>query len=104
VSVNAQVFLTQRELNEVFTGGLGSYTLIIMIVAFLQLHQSRRPSGAGQQQRGRGSSSSRHKRSRHGGGSDDSEAQPLDGNLGLLLVDFLRCVCGSGVGMGVKWQ
>ena len=73
------MFLTQRELNEVYTGGVGSYTLIIMIVAFLQLHASRRASQ--QQQQG-------HKRRRGGGGS--SRAQPLDGNLGLLLLDFMR--------------
>ncbi|KAI0979728.1 hypothetical protein GJ496_008187 [Pomphorhynchus laevis] len=31
-------FLLQRYLNEVFTGGIGSYTLIMMTVSFLQLH------------------------------------------------------------------
>lgn len=75
-----QVFLTQRELNEVYTGGVGSYTLIIMIVAFLQLHHSRRP----QQQQG-------SKRRRSGGSGH--EAEPLEANLGLLLVDFMRWVC-----------
>uniref|UniRef100_UPI00358FA802 terminal nucleotidyltransferase 4B-like isoform X2 n=1 Tax=Myxine glutinosa TaxID=7769 RepID=UPI00358FA802 len=31
-------FLLQRDLNEVFTGGISSYSLILMIVSFLQLH------------------------------------------------------------------
>lgn len=80
-----KVFLTQRELNEVYTGGVGSYTLIIMIVSFLQLHQSRRPDST--QQR---SGSSSHKRRRSGGSNGSSQAQELDSNLGLLLVDFMR--------------
>ncbi|XP_063863183.1 LOW QUALITY PROTEIN: terminal nucleotidyltransferase 4B-like [Scylla paramamosain] len=32
-------FLLQRDLNEVFTGGISSYSLILMTVNFLQLHQ-----------------------------------------------------------------
>ena len=31
-------FLLQRDLNEVFTGGISSYSLILMCVSFLQLH------------------------------------------------------------------
>uniref|UniRef100_A0A8C4M4S2 Terminal nucleotidyltransferase 4B n=1 Tax=Equus asinus TaxID=9793 RepID=A0A8C4M4S2_EQUAS len=31
-------FLLQRDLNEVFTGGIGSYSLFLMAVSFLQLH------------------------------------------------------------------
>ncbi|XP_013392395.1 non-canonical poly(A) RNA polymerase PAPD5-like [Lingula anatina] len=31
-------FLLQRDLNEVFTGGISSYCLILMVVSFLQLH------------------------------------------------------------------
>jgi len=31
-------FLLQRDLNEVFTGGLSSYCLILMVVSFLQVH------------------------------------------------------------------
>ncbi|XP_073703936.1 terminal nucleotidyltransferase 4A-like [Garra rufa] len=31
-------FLLQRDLNEVFTGGIGSYSLILMVISFLQLH------------------------------------------------------------------
>ncbi|XP_066955450.1 terminal nucleotidyltransferase 4B-like isoform X3 [Macrobrachium rosenbergii] len=32
-------FLLQRDLNEVFTGGISSYSLILMTISFLQLHQ-----------------------------------------------------------------
>lgn len=31
-------FLYQRALNEVFTGGISSYSLILMVISFLQLH------------------------------------------------------------------
>uniref|UniRef100_A0A4W4FI73 Terminal nucleotidyltransferase 4A n=1 Tax=Electrophorus electricus TaxID=8005 RepID=A0A4W4FI73_ELEEL len=31
-------FLLQRDLNEVFTGGISSYCLILMVISFLQLH------------------------------------------------------------------
>ena len=31
-------FLIQRDFNEVWTGGIGSYSLIMMVVSFLQLH------------------------------------------------------------------
>ncbi|XP_064610439.1 terminal nucleotidyltransferase 4B-like isoform X2 [Liolophura sinensis] len=31
-------FLLQRDLNEVFTGGISSYCLILLVVSFLQLH------------------------------------------------------------------
>ena len=30
-------FLLQRDLNEVFTGGISSYSLILMIISFLQV-------------------------------------------------------------------
>ncbi|MCP9257869.1 PAP-associated domain-containing protein 5 [Dirofilaria immitis] len=33
-------FLMQRQLNQVFTGGLSSYGLILMLISFLQLHPS----------------------------------------------------------------
>ena len=32
-------FLLQRDLNEVWTGGIGSYSLILMIVSFLQVNK-----------------------------------------------------------------
>ncbi|XP_052233237.1 LOW QUALITY PROTEIN: terminal nucleotidyltransferase 4B-like [Dreissena polymorpha] len=31
-------FLLQRDLNEVFTGGISSYALILLVISFLQLH------------------------------------------------------------------
>ncbi|XP_041931713.1 terminal nucleotidyltransferase 4A isoform X1 [Alosa sapidissima] len=40
-------FLLQRDLNEVFTGGISSYSLILMVISFLQLHpriDTRNPS------------------------------------------------------------
>ncbi|KAH7685731.1 Polynucleotide adenylyltransferase protein [Dioscorea alata] len=33
-----KVFLHQRELNEVYSGGIGSYTLLAMLIACLQMH------------------------------------------------------------------
>ncbi|OVA14928.1 PAP/25A-associated [Macleaya cordata] len=33
-----KVFLQQRELNEVYSGGIGSYTLLSMLIAQLQMH------------------------------------------------------------------
>eukprot|EP01025_Chloroclados_australasicus_P065498 TRINITY_DN8925_c0_g2_i1.p1 TRINITY_DN8925_c0_g2~~TRINITY_DN8925_c0_g2_i1.p1 ORF type:complete len:457 (-),score=63.18 TRINITY_DN8925_c0_g2_i1:447-1817(-) len=56
-----KVFLQQREMNEVFTGGIGSYALVTMVVAALQFHHSRRTS-----------------------------PKIMDTNLGILLVDFFR--------------
>ena len=32
-------FLLQRDLNEVFTGGIGSYSLFLMAVSFLQVRR-----------------------------------------------------------------
>ncbi|XP_065168487.1 terminal nucleotidyltransferase 4B-like [Atheta coriaria] len=39
-------FLLERDLNEVFTGGISSYSLILMCISFLQLHP-RREENAG---------------------------------------------------------
>ena len=33
-----KLFLSQRGLNEVFTGGLGSYSIVCLAVSFLQMH------------------------------------------------------------------
>ncbi|BGP18422.1 hypothetical protein JCM10213_001669 [Rhodosporidiobolus nylandii] len=33
-----KAFLSQRGMNEVFTGGLGSYSIICLVISFLQLH------------------------------------------------------------------
>ncbi|XP_022886672.1 non-canonical poly(A) RNA polymerase PAPD5-like isoform X2 [Olea europaea var. sylvestris] len=39
-----KVFLQQRELNEVYTGGIGSYALLVMLIAMLQSQQDRQAS------------------------------------------------------------
>ena len=36
-------FLLERDLAKVFTGGLSSYTVTILIISFLQLHPRRDP-------------------------------------------------------------
>jgi DNA polymerase sigma len=75
-----QVFLHQRELNEVYQGGIGSYALITMITALLKLHSSRRrpdPDGADGGRRG-------------GGAGKRPAAAPVESNLGVLLLDFFR--------------
>ena len=32
-----KLFLSQRSMNEVYTGGLGSYAIVCMVVSFLQV-------------------------------------------------------------------
>ncbi|CAN4087390.1 unnamed protein product [Withania somnifera] len=39
-----KVFLQQRELNEVYTGGIGSYALLVMLIAILQNHRNGQAS------------------------------------------------------------
>ncbi|CAA0808525.1 Nucleotidyltransferase family protein [Striga hermonthica] len=39
-----KVFLQQRELNEVYTGGIGSYALLSMLIAMLRTHHDRQAS------------------------------------------------------------
>ncbi|NP_001315985.1 nucleotidyltransferase family protein [Solanum lycopersicum] len=39
-----KVFLQQRELNEVYTGGIGSYALLVMLIAMLQNHRNGQAS------------------------------------------------------------
>ncbi|KAK9804972.1 hypothetical protein WJX73_006042 [Symbiochloris irregularis] len=56
-----KIFLQQREFNEVYTGGIGSYALLMMVAASLLLHQCRQ---------------------------DDSDA--VEASLGVLLLDFFR--------------
>ena len=43
-------FLLQRDLNEVFTGGISSYSLILMVVSFLQMRGRGTPTGDLEQQ------------------------------------------------------
>ena len=35
-----KAFLSQRSLNEVFTGGLGSYSVICLVISFLQVSRT----------------------------------------------------------------
>lgn len=37
-----KLFLQQRELNEVYTGGIGSYSLLVMLYVHVLLHEGRR--------------------------------------------------------------
>jgi hypothetical protein len=39
-----KAFLSQRSMNEVYTGGLGSYSVICLVISFLQLHPKLRRS------------------------------------------------------------
>ena len=61
--------LHQRSLNEVYSGGLGSHALLVMVLAFLGAHPSRRPRGTPSR------------------GAPPPPA-PLEPNLGALLLDF----------------
>ena len=81
---------------QVYTGGIGSYALITMVAAFLQLHSSRRPaaSAATQQQGAKGGGSAGKGRQQgqgpRGGGEQGVKASLLEPSLGVLLVDFFR--------------
>lgn len=61
-----KIFLQQRELNEVYTGGIGSYALLVMLLTYLQTHANKLIRGH------------LHEQSR------------LEQNLGVLLVDFFE--------------
>jgi non-canonical poly(A) RNA polymerase PAPD5/7 len=69
---------------QVYSGGLGSYALLVLVAGFLQLHPSRRP----QAQQARQQAGQRGDRRR--GTPTGAVASPLEGNLGVLLLDFLR--------------
>lgn len=56
-----KLFLNQRSMNEVYTGGLGSYALVCMVVSFLQMHPKIRAG----------------------------EISPMQ-NLGVLLIEFFE--------------
>ena len=69
-----KVFLQQRELSEVYTGGIGSYALLVMVANFILTHGSR------------------------------FSGREKDTNLGELLIDFFRLhgrAMAQGVGQGV---
>lgn len=79
-----KLFLQQRELNEVYTGGIGSYALITMIIAYLQLHPSRRAAAgnaaaSGVRMKGAAPQTPQHQR-----------AQRLEPSLGMLLLGFFQ--------------
>ncbi|ORX33588.1 hypothetical protein BD324DRAFT_584918 [Kockovaella imperatae] len=42
--VVVKAFLSQRSMNEVYTGGLGSYSVICLVISFLQVHPKLRRS------------------------------------------------------------
>lgn len=77
-------FLLQRDLNEVFTGGISSYSLILMCISFLQLHPRQMAVGAGNESATTGTTTS-------GGGGGCAVSALLDNqNLGVLLIEFLE--------------
>lgn len=61
-----KIFLQQRELNEVYSGGIGSYALLVMLLTYLQTHSSKLIHGHS------------HEQSR------------IEQNLGVLLIEFLE--------------
>jgi non-canonical poly(A) RNA polymerase PAPD5/7 len=97
-----KVFLQQRELNEVYSGGLGSYAVLVMVASFLQMHPSRHhglpnstTNGGGINATNTPSTKKKKKKNSNNTGSQSQEEQqpsttPLESNLGILLVDFFR--------------
>ena len=70
-----KAFLQQRALNEVYTGGIGSYALLCMVMAHLQLHDASATASAWAGARG------------------DAAAEL--GCLGVLLIDFSNSTDGE---------
>lgn len=83
-----KVFLQQRCLNEVYSGGIGSYALLVLVANFLQTHPCRCNAFVGG--RGRTTDSSKDGKKDRTVGKWRSDAEPLESNLGCLLVDFFR--------------
>lgn len=69
-----KVFLQQRQLNEVYSGGVGSYALLVMVACFLQTHML----------------SSRTPWTPNNTRNNSSKLPPMESNLGTLLIDFFR--------------
>lgn len=46
-----KLFLLQRQMNEVYTGGLSSFSLILSVIAFLKMHYSRKSRQPGKSRR-----------------------------------------------------
>jgi non-canonical poly(A) RNA polymerase PAPD5/7 len=88
-----KVFLQQRELNEVYSGGLGSYAVLVMVASFLQMHPSRlveiRGNGGVDDTR-RKKKGKKKKKSKKDNEEAQHEQRSLESNLGILLVDFFR--------------
>lgn len=81
LSMLLKIFLQQRGLAEVYTGGVGSYCLLVMVAAFLKSHPSRL---------GMDKLLPADKKKRRKDLVPPSSAMPLETNVGVLLVDFLR--------------
>lgn len=96
---------------QVYTGGIGSYALITMVAAFLQLHTSRRKGTSSHPQAAKNPTASASKSGSKPGSSNtkkEEQASLLEPSLGVLLVDFFRLfgrvintnevgvACGSG--------
>jgi DNA polymerase sigma len=89
-------------MNEVYTGGIGSFSLVNMIVTSLQLHASRRREEQ-QQRRPKKRAKHRQQQQQQQQGKEEEgevaqEEVHLDGNLGVLLMDFFRWVLEGGGG------
>ena len=84
ITLVLKIFLQQRHLNEVYTGGLGSYALLCMVAAFLQTY----PGAQGQGQ-GASDAHGRGRKRRRGHEGDAAPPSPWRDCLGCLLVDFL---------------
>ena len=65
-----KAFLQQRALNEVYTGGVGSYALLCMVMAHLQLHDSKETA--------------------YSWAGDAGGEAAAEGCLGVLLIDFFE--------------
>jgi DNA polymerase sigma len=91
-------FLHQRQLNETFTGGVGSFLLQMMIVSMLQARQARNESFSSSQNLSKKNSAKspknrphiRFDESREEGGPPSELLSFMNNNLGLLLLEFLE--------------
>ena len=88
-----KAFLSQRSMNEVYTGGLGSYAVICLVISFLQVRYRRRPHLC------IADHFQVHPKLRR------SEIDP-EANLGTLLVEFFelygRNFNYDGVGISIR--
>jgi DNA polymerase sigma len=84
-------------MNEVYSGGIGSFSLVNMIVTSLQLHASRRREEQRQQRRPkkRAKQQQQQQQQQQRQEEEGAEEAHLDGNLGVLLMDFFRWVAAK---------